>query len=472
MGSNNTTPNIFNFIDTGTARNITANVSWGHNFSTRVISNLRYNFSRSRSLLSPFFAYIAKMWRRNWASPAPRKPRRTGVRRTFRSPTTPGSATAASSLTRNQTSGVGESLIWVHGVHNMTFGADYRRQQINRASDPNARGQFTFTGASTANLVNGVAAAGTGFDFASFLLGLPDTSALRYGNGNLYFRTAAYDVYMTDDWRLSQKFSLNFGVRWDYGNPDHRVVQPPGESRRGARLRRDRAGAARTIRTVLRRAARFAGQAGQEQHFSAHRFRLAAHSQEDPWWCAAATALTTTLPCITPSPTTWRSSRPFAQTLSIASSPCNPLTLQNGFIIPASTQFTNTYAIDPNYRIGYAQMWQISVQQDLGHSLVGTITYNGTKGTGLDQTILPNSAPSGAKANGLPAGYIYEQANGNSIYHGVTFQLMRRFRNGVSANASYTYLQGHRQRGAGAELPGHFGRARRLQQAAGLTCST
>ena len=115
---------------------------------------------------------------------------------------------------------MGESLIWVHGVHNMTFGADYRRQQINRSSDPNARGQFTFTGASTANLVNGIAATGTGFDFASFLLGTPDTSSLRYSNNNsLYFRTANYDVYVTDDWRISQKFSLNFGVRWDYGTP-------------------------------------------------------------------------------------------------------------------------------------------------------------------------------------------------------------------------------------------------------------
>src|SRR6185436_15632400 len=130
---------------------------------------------------------------------------------------------------------------------------------------------------------------------------------------------------------------------------------------------------------------------------------------------------------------------PFAQTLNIASSPGNPLTLQNGFIVPPGTIYTNTYAIDPNYRIGYAQMWQISIQQDLGHSLVGTITYNGTKGTGLDQTLLPNSAPSGGKPNGLPAGYIYEQANGNSIYHGATLQIMRRFRNGVSANASYTY---------------------------------
>ncbi len=77
--------------------------------------------------------------------------------------------------------------------------------------------------------------------------------------------------------------------------------------------------------------------------------------------------------------------------------------------------------------------------KDLGHSLVGTITYNGTKGTGLDQTLLPNSAPSGAAPNGLPSGYIYEQSNGNSIYHGVSFQLMRRFRNGFSANAIYTH---------------------------------
>jgi hypothetical protein len=39
----------------------------------------------------------------------------------------------------------------------------------------------------------------------------------------------------------------------------------------------------------------------------------------------------------------------------------------------------------------------------------------------------------------LPSGYIYEQSNGNSIYHGVSAQLQRRFRSGVSANAIYTH---------------------------------
>jgi len=130
---------------------------------------------------------------------------------------------------------------------------------------------------------------------------------------------------------------------------------------------------------------------------------------------------------------------PFAQSFNVANSALNPLTLQNGFLVPAGNSLTNTYAIDPNYRIGYAQMWQIAIQNDLGHSLVGTITYNGTKGTGLDQTILPNSAPSGGKANGLPSGYLFEQSNGSSIYHGVSAQLQRRFRNGISANAVYTF---------------------------------
>ena len=41
--------------DNGAGRNLNANVSWGHNFNTRLINNLRYTFSRSRNLSSPFF---------------------------------------------------------------------------------------------------------------------------------------------------------------------------------------------------------------------------------------------------------------------------------------------------------------------------------------------------------------------------------------------------------------------------------
>lgn len=439
MGSNSTTPNLFNFVDTGTARNITANLSWGHNFTPRVINNLRYNFSRSRSLSSPFFAN-----RENIAA-------ELGITGTSQAPLNWGPPSlsftnyaalsdGAASLTRNQTSGIGESLIWVRGVHNITFGMDYRRQQINRASDPNARGQFTFTGASTANLVDNIASTATGFDFASFLLGRPDTTALRYGNSNLYFRTAAYDVYMTDDWRLSQKFSLNFGFRWDYSTPItelyNRLVNldvapgyaaiaqvQPGQSGPysgalpASLVKPDKNNISPRIgfawRPVPKKSIVVRGGYGTYYNTSVYN-TIANNMAQQP---------------------------PFAQSFNVATSslPLDVPITQYFSYIAGQDQLTNTYAIDPNYRIGYAQMWQISVQQDLGHSLVGTFTYNGTKGTGLDQTILPNSAPSGARANGLPSGYLYQQSNGNSIYHGATFQLMRRFRNGVSANANYTY---------------------------------
>uniref|UniRef100_Q01XU2 TonB-dependent transporter Oar-like beta-barrel domain-containing protein n=1 Tax=Solibacter usitatus (strain Ellin6076) TaxID=234267 RepID=Q01XU2_SOLUE len=437
MGSNNTTPNIYNFVDTGTARNINTNVAWGHNFSTRLINNLRYTFSRSRNSGIPFFAYqqnVAAELGILGTSQAPQNWGPPNLSFTNYTALTDGT----SSLTRNQTSAVGDSLIWVHGVHNMTFGADYRRQQINRASDPNARGQYTFTGLSTASLANGVPVSGTGFDFASFLLGAPDTSALRYGNSNLYFRTHAYDVYATDDWRLSQKLSINFGLRWDYASPITELynklvdldvapgyaaiaqvlpgqVAPYSGALPASLVRPDRNNISPRIgfawRPIPKHSMVIRGGYGTYYNTSVYN-TMANNMAQQP---------------------------PYAQSFSVSNSPLNPLTMQTGFLAPVTNSLTNTYAVDPNYLIGYAQMWQIAIQNDLGHSLVGTITYNGTKGTHLDQTILPNSAPSGAKANGLPSGYLFEQSNGNSIYQGVSAQLQRRFRNGISANAVYTY---------------------------------
>jgi Carboxypeptidase regulatory-like domain len=439
MGSNNTNPNIFGFVDTGTARNLNANINWRHNFTSRVINNLRYTFSRSRNLSSPFFANktdVASILGitgtstnpRNWGPPSLSFTNYGGL------------SDGSSSLTRNQTSSAGDSVIWVKGVHNMTFGVDYRRQQFNRASDSNGRGSFVFTGLTTANLVNGVAATGTGYDFADFLLGLPDTSNIRYSKfGDLYFRSSYWDAYVNDDWRLSTKLTLNGGFRWDYATPinelyNHMVnldVAPgfaaiaqvqPGQngpysgSVPNTLVRPDRNNFSPRLGWAFRPGTKrnIVIRGGFGMYYNSAVYNTIANNMaQQP---------------------------PFATTLSVATSAATPLTLNNGFIAPAgSNGITNTYAIDPNYRTGYAWIWQMAVQSDLGRNLVGTITYNGTKGTRLDQLIIPNSAPSGAKASGLPAGYQYEMSNGNSIYNGVSAQIQRRFRNGISANAIYTY---------------------------------
>src|SRR5262249_35028121 len=41
-----------------------------------------------------------------------------------------------------------------------------------------------------------------------------------------------------------------------------------------------------------------------------------------------------------------------------------PLTLTNGFPVLPST-VTNTYGIDPYYKIGYAQQWNLDLQRDI-----------------------------------------------------------------------------------------------------------
>src|SRR4029077_11403850 len=90
-----------------------------------------------------------------------------------------------SAFTRNQTTGVSYDGLWNRSRHNLSFGADFKRQQFNLLSHENPRGSFTFPGAAA------------GFDFAGFLLGIPDTSSIAFGNADKYFRASNYDAFVT-----------------------------------------------------------------------------------------------------------------------------------------------------------------------------------------------------------------------------------------------------------------------------------
>ena len=64
----------------------------------------------------------------------------------------------------------------------------------------------------------------------------------------------------------------------------------------------------------------------------------------------------------------------------------------------------NTYAIDPNYKVGYAQIWNVSTETNLFTNTTLSFTYTGTKGTHLDMLFAPNrplpgsaSTPSGQR---------------------------------------------------------------------------
>jgi len=95
----------------------------------------------------------------------------------------------------------------------------------------------------------------------------------------------------------------------------------------------------------------------------------------------------------------------------------------------------NTFAIDPDFRTGYAQNWQASVQRDLPYAMQMVATYLGIKGTRSQQQFLPNTFPAGAlnPCPTCPSGFAYLTSNGNSIRHAGMMQLRRRLRSGFTA---------------------------------------
>src|ERR1700683_3327213 len=137
---------------------------------------------------------------------------------------------------------------------------------------------------------------------------------------------------------------------------------------------------------------------------------------------------------------------PLSDTFTISNTATNPLTIQNilvnGNRVEAATgEINNTFAVDPGFKNGYAQAWQVSIQQNLTGSLVVTGTYNATKGTDLPQEFIPNTYPAGSIGVpvGLPTGFKFETTGGNSSYEDGTWQIQRRMHNGLAFNVVYSY---------------------------------
>jgi hypothetical protein len=110
------------------------------------------------------------------------------------------------------------SFTWVKGNHTFKFGGEAIFEGLPIQNTTRANGAIGFGQAETANpYTTGISYAngGTGFAYASYLLGLENgltlspLAAARLGNH-------AFGLYAQDNWKVNRKLTLDIGLRWDY----------------------------------------------------------------------------------------------------------------------------------------------------------------------------------------------------------------------------------------------------------------
>ena len=116
-----------------------------------------------------------------------------------------------SSLNKANTYDYADSLSWSKGNHQMKFGSEI---QTLEAVTPlgfvgaNNYGTFQYNTTGSAGLFTGV-------DFADFLSGLPYNTFYDVVSQDNDGKSAHYDFYGQDQWKVSDKLSLTYGLRYE-----------------------------------------------------------------------------------------------------------------------------------------------------------------------------------------------------------------------------------------------------------------
>jgi hypothetical protein len=394
-----------------------------------------------------------------------------------------GSPTFLPSVELQNTYVLSDNLTWVKGRHTVKYGTEIRREEFTIFQPAESRGTEGFSAGFTDNPAN----PGTGgYGQASFLIGLADGGGINNLH-NVDYHRPIYAFYTQDDWRVTQKLTLNLGLRYelfttvkerfneqgtfDLTNPSTpTIIVPKGQTMQltptlGSQIRLSATGSSGLVPVDTNNFAPRIGFAYQLTPGTVLRggYGIFYGGQENG-------------PYSNPSP---GFNPPFFVTQSF-NGPCgaasaNPALFASGNDcavpgisnlpggIPGSAGFSvgfpatsltdpNTptlFSVDPKLVTPYMQQWNFGIERELGGNTMLQITYAGSKGTKLFTFYNGNQAdpspdPNAAFAPRRPVPLIDTGINlfasdGGSKYNSLQTRIEKRFTHGFSMLASYTY---------------------------------
>ena len=306
-------------------------------------------------------------------------------------------------ITTRPTFIINDAVTWTKSAHTLKVGMEWRKIMGNIHANGNQAGTFNFARGAT-----GLIGANSGSPIASFLLGAVDdaNSTFRAVDSSIRGNTRG-SLHAGDTWRVNDKLTLDYGLRWDYFSPSSEkydvlsffdpIGANPGAGGRpdGSRL----PGTAMERRASARGIRRTIGTAGSRRALAASTRSTTRRCVRAGWgifytqafypgWGGGISLRTASRTTPTFSSVSAGSSR------RSSSSKDSRRTSRSRRII--RSDYRNGQSIlyrplDANER-PYSHQWNITVDRELGHHLALSVAYVGSAGRRLPSSIDPINA--------------------------------------------------------------------------------
>ncbi len=363
------------------------------------------------------------------------------------------------------------------GNQSLRAGVNFQRVRFSTSQPTQPRGTYNYTGVYTSK----PGTSNTGIGVADFLLNLQNSSAISnvFNTDDVRWDRAAY---LEDDWKASQKLTINLGLRYEYFQPyyerhDNQASFVPTDSRtpgggtatyylpnsqRNTPLAPAFSNLLAKDNIALKYTSNRSLVESQKNNF-APRVGIAYTLDEKTVMRAGfgiffgGLESTGYFPNLGENyPFEFDSGFNSATGCNTGSCPTNGFTLETGFsnAIAAGLQNAintpNLRGSDLKAKTPYSEQFNLSVERGISSNMVATVSYVGSVSRHLQ--VFPN--PNGPLAlapnsfgNPTPNplapfpdfGVTYTSYTGSSNYNSLQAKLQRRYANGLNFLASYTY---------------------------------
>lgn len=323
-----------------------------------------------------------------------------------------------------------DNVSWSDGPHNIMAGVELIHERFNQNTDFGANPSFTFDGRFTGTQASG-------FGLGDFLLGIPFQATSAAGDSGQNLHTNYYGIYARDNWRVAPSFTFSYGLRYEYSLSPVESQNRQGyfDLTQGKEIYAGE-GARRSI--VKPDYTNFAPRIGftwapSFVHNAVLRGGFGLYYATDNWNELQFSIVGTK----------------FYGVQTLNSDPTKPTLSTSNLFPPLSTSLnTNPFTLDPNSRTPYYQQWSLDFQKTFARNYLAEVEYAGNIGKHLPQRMNANVAtidPTGLipipdRVPFPDFGFIlYSYNGGSSNWNALTAKIQRRFDNGLSFLAAFTY---------------------------------